>query len=122
MEMKQTVEIPKDTGKITLKKQGDCTYVEYTYDRVYKEDKKYNIPKRKTIGKVCPDNPARMHPNKNFAVFFPDTEIPEEEHEPKRSGCLRMGSFAVIKRVTEGLQLDKMLEKIIGRRAGCSLT
>lgn len=67
--MKQTVEIPKDTGKITLKKQGDCTYVEYTYDRVYKEDKKYNIPKRKTIGKVCPDNPARMHPNKNFSVF-----------------------------------------------------
>ena len=121
MEMEQTVEIPKNNGKITLKKQGDCTYVEYTYDRVYKADKKYNIPKRKTIGKVCKDDPDRMHPNKNFTVFFPDTEIPEEEHAPKRSGCLRMGSYAVIKRVIEGYHLDKMLETIIGKKSGLFL-
>lgn len=37
-------------------------YVNYEYDRVYKPDKKYNIPKRTTIGKMCDDDPTMMYP------------------------------------------------------------
>ena len=36
------VKIPENTGKISYNKRGATTYVEYTYERVYHPEKKYN--------------------------------------------------------------------------------
>ena len=41
----------RDRGKIFERTIKGVTYINYEYDRVYKPDKKYNIPKRTTIGK-----------------------------------------------------------------------
>ncbi len=121
MELEGTVEVPQNTGKITLKKQGKVTYVEYTYAREYKEKKKYNIPKRKTIGKLCADDPSRMHPNQNFAVFFPDVELPEDDRGPVRSNCLKIGSYAVIRKIIEDYGLNEIMSQIIGKGSGLFL-
>ncbi|NLB42841.1 MAG: transposase, partial [Clostridiales bacterium] len=45
------VKIPENTGRITVKRRGDTTYIECTYARKYIPRKKYNVPKRTTIGK-----------------------------------------------------------------------
>ena len=42
--------IPAKKGKIFERTIKGVTYINYEYDRVYKPDKKYNIPKRTTIG------------------------------------------------------------------------
>lgn len=39
------VKIPEEKGKIFERTIKDVTYINYEYDRVYKPDKKYNIPK-----------------------------------------------------------------------------
>ena len=39
------VKIPEDTGKISLNKRGETTYVEYTYGRRYMPEKKYEVYK-----------------------------------------------------------------------------
>jgi len=46
------VKIPENTGKITVNRRGDTTYIEYTYARKYVPEKKYNVPQRTTIGKA----------------------------------------------------------------------
>ena len=45
------VKIPDVKGKIYEKTIKGVTYINYEYNRIYKPDKKYNIPKRTTIGK-----------------------------------------------------------------------
>ena len=68
------VKIPENTGKITVNRRVDTTYIEYTYDRKYIPEKKYNVPKRTTIGKQSKADLTMMQPNQNFVKFFP--EIP----------------------------------------------
>lgn len=46
-----------------------------TVSRKYDPLGKRSNPKRVTIGKVCPDNPAKMIPNDRFAEFFPEIEL-----------------------------------------------
>ena len=46
------VPIPEGKGKIFERTIKDVTYINYEYDRIYKPDKKYNIPKRTTTGKL----------------------------------------------------------------------
>ena len=72
------VKIPENTGKISYNKRKNATYVEYTYDRVYNPEKKYNIAKRTTIGKVSEEDDTVMYPNPSFEKFFPDVLLPEE--------------------------------------------
>lgn len=103
------VKIPDIKGKIYEKTIKDVTYINYEYDRVYKPDKKYNIPKRTTIGKKCADDPEMMYPNPNFLTYFPDAELPKEQSRDERSSCLRIGPFLVI----EKLMMETMLDKII---------
>ena len=50
------VDVPEDTGKISLNRRKGTVYVEYTYDRVYIPEKRYNVPKRTTIGKLSEDD------------------------------------------------------------------
>ena len=60
------VKIPEVKGKIYERTIKGVVYINYEYDRIYKPDKKYNIPKRTTIGKKCEDDPEMMYPNPNF--------------------------------------------------------
>lgn len=104
------VKIPEVKGKIYERKIKDVVYINYEYDRVYKPDKKYNIPKRTTIGKKCEDDPTMMYPNPNFLTYFPDAELPEDLGRGDRSSCLRIGAFLVI----EKLMMESMVDKIVG--------
>ena len=47
------VQIPSEKGKILTKAKGGSSYVLFQYGTEYKPDKKYAIPKRTIIGKVC---------------------------------------------------------------------
>lgn len=66
------VPVPDVKGKIYLQKRNGVTYVQYEYDRVYHPEKKYNTPKRTTIGKVCEEDSSLMYPNPNYRKYFPE--------------------------------------------------
>ena len=103
------VKIPEEKGKIYVKTIKGIAYVNYEYDRVYKPDRKYNIPKRTTIGKRCDDDPTMMYPNPNYLTYFPDAKLPKDQGRDERSSCLRVGAFLVI----EKLMTESMIDKII---------
>ena len=115
------VKIPEDTGKISLNKRKDTTYVEYTYNRKYIPEKRYNVPQRTTIGKVDPSDSTMMFPNPNFVKYFPEIELPETRDRSKRSGCIRIGAYVVIKKIIEDYKLDEMMSRIIGKDSGLFL-
>ena len=115
------VKIPEDTGKISLNRRAGTTYVEYTYGRRYIPEKRYNIPQRTTIGKMCQNDQTMMYPNPNFLKYFPEAELPEEKDRSKRSSCLKIGAYTVIKKIIEDYKLDEMLKRIIGRDSGLFL-
>lgn len=117
------VKIPEVKGKVFENTIKGVTYINYEYDRIYKPEKRYNIPKRTTIGKRCADDPKMMFPNANYRKFFPDAELPKEAGHPGRgrSGCLRIGAFMVIRKIIEEYKLDEMIGGILGRDAGLFL-
>lgn len=114
------IKIPVMKGKIFRQTIKGITYIYYEYDRVYDSDKKYNEPKRTSIGKCCKDDPDMMIPNENYLKFFPETEI-EEENESERSSCLRIGPYIVIRKIMEDYKLIEMTGNIIGRDSGLFL-
>ena len=115
------VKIPEGTGKISLNTRNGTTYVEYTYARKYIPEKKYNVPKRTTIGKVCEEDTTMMYPNPNYLKFFPETEVPDEMDRSRRSCCLKIGAYAVIKKIIEEYGLDDILKRIVGKGSGLFL-
>ncbi len=115
------VKIPKIKGKIYKTKIKNTTYINYEYDRIYKPEKKYNIPKRTTIGKRCEDDPKMMYPNPNYLKFFPDAQIPDAVERTNRSSCLRVGAFFIIRKIIKEYKLDDMIKDIIGRDSGLFL-
>ena len=115
------VKIPEDTGKISLNKRAGTTYVEYTYGRRYIPEKRYNVPQRTTIGKMSQDDQTMMYPNPNFLRYFPEVELPEEKDRSKRSSCLKIGAYTVIKKIMEDYKLDEMMKRIIGKDSGLFL-
>lgn len=116
-----TVLIPKVPGKITLMKKGKLTYVQLETGREYFPERRYTIPKRVSIGKVAPDNPGLMYPNDKYQDYFPDAVMPEERPEAYRSSALRIGTYAVIRKVLEEYKLPGMLEKQLGGDCGLFL-
>lgn len=119
--MECKVKVPVLKGKIYKNVLKGTTYINYEYDRVYKPEKKYNIPKRTTIGKLCEDTSDMMYPNSNFLKFFPDEELPEVMKVIKRSSCLRLGAYAVIRKIIVEYQLESMIKNIIGCNSGLFL-
>lgn len=115
------IKVPDIPGKIYPHSVKDTTYIQYEYDRIYKAEKQYNIPKRTTIGKQCSDDPSMMYPNQNYLKFFPEEELPEERSRTSRSSCLRIGSYLAIRKVIESYRLDEMLSRIIGKDSGLFL-
>ena len=60
MYMDFKVKIPNVKGKVYKNKIKDTVYVTYEYGIIYFPERRYNIPQRTTIGKVCEDNPAKI--------------------------------------------------------------
>ena len=115
------VKIPEVKGKIYERTIKGVVYINYEYDRVYKPDKKYNIPKRTTIGKKCDDDPGMMYPNPSFLTYFPDAEIPKDQGRDDRSSCLRIGTFLVIEKIMTESMLDRIIGSIYNDECGTGL-
>lgn len=47
--------------------------------------------------------------------------MPEEKDRSKRSSCLKIGAYTVIKKIIEDYKLDEMMKRIIGRDSGLFL-
>ena len=110
------VNLPDAPGKLITLRKHDVTYVYFEYDRVYYPDKQYTKPLRKTIGKLSPDDPTKMYPNDTFLQFFPDVEIPEEEHRVSRSAALRIGTYLIIDKIIRDYKLKDMLYECMDER------
>ena len=121
MYLNLTVEIPELKTGISRKKIKGTTYIYYEYGRKYYSDKKYTVSQCTSIGKMCEDNPSAMIPNTNYLKFFPDAELPEELPVSTRSGCLKIGSFLVIKKVIEYYKLNQKIGDIIKKDSGLFL-
>lgn len=107
------VKIPNCKGKITYRRKSDVDYVYYEYDRLYDKVTQKTNPKRVTIGKKSETDPTKMQPNENYLKYFPDEDIPETVDRTKRSSCLRIGSWLVIKKIIEEYNLTDILGKYI---------
>lgn len=103
------VKIPNEKGKITTRPKGNAVYVNYEVDREYVREKKYNVPKRVTIGKLAKGNAGMMIPNDKFLTFFPETELPEEKFNANRSSCLRIGSYIIVQKMLDEYKLPEYL-------------
>jgi hypothetical protein len=110
------IKVPDVPGKITRKRKSETVYVDYEYSRDYLPEKKYTIPRRVTIGKVVSDDETMMRPNQNFLLYFPDVDLPEEKSGIKRSSCLRVGAFIVIRRIMHDYRLQETLTKYLGKK------
>lgn len=110
------VKIPISSGKITYRKKGDTDYVYYEYTRIYTKGSNITNPKRVTIGKRDKEDPRMMLPNENYLKYFPDEDLPEINERTKRSSCLRLGTWLVIRKIMEEYRFSEILEKYINRR------
>ena len=115
------VKIPTKGVKITVKTIRGTPYVYLETGRKYLKDKKYNTPQRTCIGKRDPDHPGFMFPNEKFLKFFPRELLPAEKEGARRSGCLHIGAYLVIRKVISEYHLDEMIAGIIGKDAGLFL-
>ena len=85
---------------------------QYVYAHVgdkYNKEKKYSVPVRLAIGKVCADDSGKMYPNNNFYEKLPDV-IVKEQH-PSRSMSQDIGAFLLIQRVFNELGVVSLLQK-----------
>ena len=117
----QKVRIPISNGGVTVKNISGTGYVYYTTGRVYSSEEKRSNPVRVTIGKQCKDDPTRMFPNEKYAIYFADTMPEELLVEPKRSSCLHIGAYFVIRKIIAEYHLDQIIEEIVGKDAGLFL-
>ena len=113
------VKIPEVPGKITRRKKGNSTYIEFEYHRVYDPKRQFTIAKRATIGKESTSDSLMMLPNQNFLKYFPDADLPDEKDRTTRSSCLRIGAYIVIRKIIDDYKIPEMLgeyfeEKDIG--------
>ena len=115
------VKIPSDSAGITRKKIKGTTYIYYSYEHNYSSEKGYTVPKSTSIGKCTDDEPDLMYPNTNFLKFFPPEELPETKGGAHRSGCLRIGTYLVLRRIIAEYHLDEMIGNIIGKNSGLFL-
>jgi len=115
------VRIPSDGEKISIKTISGTSYVYLETGRQYLKDKKYNTPKRTCIGKRDKEHPAFMYPNEKFLKYFSRELLPAEKETGRRSGCLHIGAYLVIRKIISDYGLDQMLARIIGKDAGLFL-
>ena len=90
-------------------------------DRIYDPEKKYSIPKSTPIGKGCEDDPTMIIPNEKYLICYPEAELPKEKTSIRRSACLRVGAFIVLRRIIAEYHLDTMIDELIGKDSGLFL-
>ena len=121
MYMDFLVKIPSDSSGITRKTIKGITYIYYSYGRNYDAGKKYTVPKNTSIGK-CPDKDSdMMYPNANYLKYFPAAELPVERKPAYRSGCLRIGTFLIIRKIISETRLGELLGNLMGKDRGLFL-
>ena len=108
------VAIPDEKGKITTKPKGNAIYVNYELGREYNKEKKYNVPRRVTIGKVAKGSEGMMVPNDKFLTYFPETELPDEKFNANRSSCLRIGAYIIIQKILDEYKISDYLSPYFG--------
>ena len=84
-------------------------------------ERKYTVPQCTSIGKVCDGEEGMMIPNRNYIKYFPDADMPEYLPESTRSGCLKIGSYLVIRKVIEHYGFESELQSLLGKDAGLFL-
>ena len=112
------INLPDVPGKITISRG---IYVQYETGRNYNPKKKFNVPTRVTIGKLCSDEAGKMYPTEKYLAYFPMDEVPEFDTRPKRSCCLKLGTYLVIKKIIKEYVLDDISKKIFRDEAGLFL-
>ncbi len=130
IDKKTVVDLPKSPHKIKLvhAKRGH-TYVQLETGRVYDKAKKYNLPVRVSIGKLCDFDKSKMYPNlKYYELLGPESaktqeeshELPssdlyllESQSENKRNRLLKVGSHLVLKQIADDSNLMSLLIKSI---------
>lgn len=105
------VKIPDVPGKMTRRKKGNSTYVEYEYNRVYDPKRQFTIVRRSIIGKQSKDDPLMMEPNQNFLKYFPDAQLPEEKDRTLRNSSIKIGAYLVIRKIINDYSLPEMLSE-----------
>ena len=109
------IDIPDSPGKITISKG---IYVQYETGRKYNAVKKFNVPIRVTIGKLCKDEEGKMFPTEKYLSYFSGEDVPEFDTRPKRSCCLRMGTYVVVKKIIREYGIDEIAKKVFRSEAG----
>lgn len=109
------INLPESNGKFVFEKHGGTSYVKYEIDRIYDREKKITYPKRITIGKLSEDK-TRLQPNEKFLAYFPNTELPISDLRTKRSSCLRVGAFIVLRKIVKDYKLDEILKMYFNER------
>lgn len=54
--------------------------------------------------------------DENYLKYFPDEDIPETAGRTKRSSCLRIGAWLIIKKIVEEYNLTDILGKYISKK------
>ena len=57
-----------------------------------------------------------MIPNENYLKYFGALDIPEIRNNVRRSSCIRVGAFIVIRKIMEDYKLPDILSKYLGKR------
>lgn len=110
------VRIPDVPGKITYRRKSGVDYVYYEYDRTYDPQTRKTNPKRATIGKKSEADPAMMQPNEIYLKHFPCEDLPQGVDRSRRSGCLRIGAWLVIRKVIDECRFRDILAKHVDRK------
>ncbi|MGM9958625.1 MAG: transposase [Erysipelotrichaceae bacterium] len=113
------VDYPKDNHKVTVKEaDSGKTYVRLEIDRKYNPEKKYNVPQRVTIGVLDENDSTKMHPSEKYKIYFPDEKIDEDNEELKRSQCLRIGGYSLIKKMFNDTKLNDVINPLFKEKSG----
>ena len=116
------VPVPQVEGKITVKKVRGTQYVYFETGRVYDKTRKFNVPRRRLVGKMAGD--GWMVPNENYAKFFP-RKAPKARNgrgeAPQRSACVRAGTFLVLRKIAEEKGLSGILERLFSKEDAAML-
>lgn len=115
------VKIPDAAGKITRRLKGNSIYINYEYGREYDPERRFNIPKRVTIGKQSKADVSMMQPNQNFLLYFPGAELPDEKFSSKRCSLIRIGTQIVIDKIVREYGLEEILSRFFDRDIGLLL-
>lgn len=105
-------QIPKVRGKIVKREMHGTVYVYFEYGREYDPKRRYSVPKRTTIGKLNAD--GMLIPNENYHKYITGENLPGERPRSIRSSCLRMGVYAVLRKIVEECHLDEYLSAAFG--------